>query len=81
MQTLTSVFDRTTDQFLNRLTGQAQAAQHSSDDDDYSAHPSSDSDKLSILRNALPHIDSGTLERYFEIYNGNVDMIVDELSS
>lgn len=82
MQTLTSVFARTMDRFLNRLTDKADAAQHSSDDDDdFSAHPPSNSDKLSILRNALPHIDSETLERYLEIYDGNVDMIVDELSS
>ena len=47
----------------------------------FSARTSSESAKLSILRSALPHIDSDTLERYLEIYNGNVDIIVDELSS
>lgn len=65
------------DRFLNRLTDQGHAGQHSFDDDEGLA---SNSDKLSILRNALPQIDTETLERYLEIYNGNVDMIVDELS-
>lgn len=84
------------DRFFNQFTQQCATAAASSDDDEqrkpslviipdqfssFSVQTSSESDKLSILRSALPHVDSDTLERYLEIYNGNVDAIVDELSN
>lgn len=37
------------------------------------------SEKLAILHDTLPHIPHETLEQYLEIYNGNIDKIVDEL--
>lgn len=41
----------------------------------------SKSEKLSTLRDMLPHIDDETLEYYMEIYNDNIDAVVAELAN
>ena len=35
--------------------------------------------KLAILRDMLPHVDDQTLKYYLEIYDGNIDAVVQEL--
>ena len=44
-----------------------------------SADDPSKAEKLAALRDALPYVDTQTLEGYLEIYHGDVDQIVDEL--
>ncbi|CAF5005549.1 unnamed protein product [Rotaria socialis] len=39
------------------------------------------SEKLSTLREMLPHIDDQTLQYHLEVYNGNIDAIVSELAA
>ena len=72
--------------FLNRLTNQYDDMNISSDENQNQNRMSiitdnntSKSEKLSILREMLPHVDDQTLEYNLEIYNGNVDAVVQDL--
>ncbi|CAF3621162.1 unnamed protein product [Rotaria sp. Silwood1] len=72
----------TMDRFSNRLSHQYNDMNISSDENETETHnDQSKSEKLSILRDMLPHIDDQTLEYHLEIFNGNIDAIVSELAN
>ncbi|CAF3697890.1 unnamed protein product [Rotaria sp. Silwood1] len=74
------------DRFSNRLSHQYNDMNISSDENEtetliFTDNDQSKSEKLSILRDMLPHIDDQTLEYHLEIFNGNIDAIVSELAN
>ncbi|CAF3735161.1 unnamed protein product [Rotaria magnacalcarata] len=65
---------------MDRLTHQYDDMNISSDTNQTRSHSETlKSEKLSTLREMLPHIDDQTLQYHLEIYNGNIDAIVSEL--
>ncbi|UJR31245.1 hypothetical protein I4U23_018747 [Adineta vaga] len=70
----------TMDRFLNRFTQQYDDMNISSDrNDNKSNDKQTNAEKLVILRDMLPHIDDQTLKYNLEIYDGNIDAVVQEL--
>lgn len=65
--------------FFDRLSQQTNDMNISSNENFDVDNILSKSEKFALLHDALPHVDDETLKYYYETYNGNIDMIVQEL--